>query len=90
MRLITGLAVIAGFFLAISGFLLLSEAMLGAGLIALACFAGIVARIAQASEQHSHLAAMLQAGQQAAAAPASSAPTSTAAAEEWIGAGARR
>lgn len=45
---IAALLVIAAFGAAVLGATLLSQATLGVGLIALACFVGIVARIVQA------------------------------------------
>jgi hypothetical protein len=46
--IVAGLLILGAIGAAILGALLLSQATLGVGLIALACFAGIVARIVQA------------------------------------------
>jgi hypothetical protein len=43
----------------IAGFMFLSEATTGVGIIAFACLIGILARVAQAAEQHKELLAKL-------------------------------
>ena len=45
--------------IAFSGFLNLNQATLGAGLFALACFLGILARIAQADKQQKEIKEIL-------------------------------
>lgn len=46
--MIAGVFLVIGFALAVFGVMSLSEATMGVGLIGLACFFGIVARLAQA------------------------------------------
>ena len=53
--LLLALAIIAG----IVGFFLLSQATMGVGVVALACLAGILARIAQAGAQHTEICRLL-------------------------------
>jgi len=49
--LLVALAIIA----AVIGFFLLSQATMGVGIVGLGCLAGILARIAQAHEQHQEM-----------------------------------
>lgn len=50
-----GLLILLGILALGAGLLFLSEATTGVGIIGVACFLGILARIAQASEQHQKL-----------------------------------
>lgn len=54
MKVLTGLFVLAAIVLGGFGVLSLSEATLGVGLLAAACLAGILARLAQASAHQSN------------------------------------
>ena len=55
MAALVVLALLAG----IVGFMFLSQATTGVGIIALACLVAILARVVQAAEQHKELLAMV-------------------------------
>ena len=57
--MVTALCIVAGL-AALIGFGLLSEATRGVGIIALGCLAGILARIAQAAQNHIKMQDFLQ------------------------------
>lgn len=56
----TALLIVLGLLAAVLGSLLLSEATMGVGVIGLACFLGILGRIAQASGQHAGITRLLK------------------------------
>lgn len=56
----TALLIVLGLLAAALGGLLLSEATMGVGIIGLACFLGILGRIAQASAQHAETMRLLK------------------------------
>jgi len=65
MGTITIICVISAWIALLAGGFSLTQATMGAGIVGVACFLGIIARLAQASRQHEEIVALLKEGQAA-------------------------